>query len=77
MDDTSVMVDGTPLDPYGLYWVAMNERVAELLGGFGLEPWGGIVIPTGLFEYELVYDYMRELKTLTYTSEGRIIDRAW
>jgi hypothetical protein len=54
----------------------MNERVVELLGSFGLEPYNGIVIPTGLFEYELVHDYMRELKKLAYTSEGRIIDTA-
>jgi 2',3'-cyclic-nucleotide 2'-phosphodiesterase (5'-nucleotidase family) len=79
LDPFSVRIQGQPIDftapYYGLYWVAMNERVVELLGSFGLEPIYD-VIPTGLFEYELVHDYMRELKKLTYTSEGRIIDTA-
>jgi hypothetical protein len=31
---------------------------------------------TRLFEFNLVKDYMRELRHLHYTSEGRIIDVA-
>jgi 5'-nucleotidase/UDP-sugar diphosphatase len=75
LDPYSVKVDGVPLDPYGVYWVAMNEQLVSLLGSVGLVPLAER--ETGLFEYNLVRDFMHRLKFLAYTSEGRIIDKAY
>lgn len=75
LDPYSVRVNGAPLNPYGVYWVAMNEQLVSLLGSLGLP----LVDEkeTGLFEYNLVRDFMHQIKFLAYTSEGRIIDRAY
>jgi 2',3'-cyclic-nucleotide 2'-phosphodiesterase (5'-nucleotidase family) len=75
LDPYSVKVNGVPLDPYGAYWVAMNEQLVGLMGSVGLEPLAEM--ETGFFEYNLVRDFMRRLRFLAYTSEGRIIDRAY
>jgi 2',3'-cyclic-nucleotide 2'-phosphodiesterase (5'-nucleotidase family) len=75
LDLTSVRVNGNPINPDGMYWVAMNEQLVSLLGSLGLEPFA--VEETGLFEYNLVRDFMRQLRFLAYTSEGRIIDTAF
>ncbi len=75
IDPFSVKVNGVPLDPYGAYWVAINEHLVSLLGSVGLEPLAEE--ETGLFEYSLVHDFMRRLRFLAYKSEGRIIDRAY
>jgi len=75
LDPYSVKVNGVPLDPYGAYWVAMNEQLVSLLGSVGLEPLAEM--ETGLFEYNLVRDFMRRLRFLAYKAEGRIIDRAY
>jgi 5'-nucleotidase len=75
LDPNSVKVNGAPLDPNGAYWVAMNEQLVSLLGSVGLEPLAEK--ETGLFEYNLVRDFMRRIRFLAYTSEGRIIDRAY
>jgi len=75
LDPFSVKINGQPFNPYEFYWVAMNEQLVELLRSMGLtffeeeETW--------LFEYTLVRDFMSKLKYLAYTSEGRIIDRAF
>jgi hypothetical protein len=75
LDVSSVKVNGDPMNPGGMYWVAMNEQLVSLLGSLGLEPFA--VEETGLFEYNLVRNFMRQLRFLTYTSEGRIIDTAF
>ena len=75
LDPASVRINGRPVDPFGLYWVAMNEQLVEFLSSMGLVPLGEQ--ETGLFEYRLVRDFMSNLKYLKYTSEGRIIDKAF
>jgi len=74
VDPSSVMVHGVPLDPYGVYQVAINEQLLSFLGMLGLEPLAQM--DTGLFLYSVVRDAMRKIKILQYSSEGRIIDRA-
>jgi 5'-nucleotidase/UDP-sugar diphosphatase len=74
LDPFSVKINGQPINPFGLYWVAMNEQLVDLLSSLGLVLLGEE--ETGLFEYNLVRDFMNKLKFLSYTSEGRIIDRA-
>jgi 5'-nucleotidase/UDP-sugar diphosphatase len=75
LDPTSVMINGQRIYPMGLYWVAMNEQLAYLLSSLGLTPIDEK--KAELFEYNLVRDFMSKLKYLAYTSEGRIIDRAF
>ena len=74
IDPTSVKIHGLPINPYGFYQVAINEQLLGFLGMLGLEPVDQM--ETGLFLYEVVRDYMKKLKILQYSSEGRIIDRA-
>jgi 2',3'-cyclic-nucleotide 2'-phosphodiesterase (5'-nucleotidase family) len=75
LDLASVKVNGSPINPGSTYWVAMNEQLVRLLGSLGLEP--HVEEETGLFVYNLVRDFMRQLRFLTYTSKGRIIDTAF
>jgi 2',3'-cyclic-nucleotide 2'-phosphodiesterase (5'-nucleotidase family) len=77
IDPSSVRVNGDPLDPQGLYQVAMNEQLVKFLKSLGMEPIMGMDVDTGLFLYSVVRDYMQKLKILEYVSEGRIIDRAF
>lgn len=78
VDPYSVMIyngdQWQPLNLEGLYWVAITEQLLGFLRSLGVEPYG--MIETGLFEYNVVRDYMRKLKILKYKSEGRIIDTA-
>lgn len=79
LDPFSVKVNGELIFSDNLYtpfWIALNEQVYDVLES--LLPSGSIlaVIDTGLFEYNLVRDYMNKLNKLDYTSEGRIIDTA-
>lgn len=75
VDPSSVLIHGVPLDPFGLYQLAINEQLLAFLNTLGLVPYAQL--DTGLFLYSLVRDYMKELRVLQYTSEGRIIDRAF
>ena len=75
LDPASVRINGQPVYPNSLYWVAMNEQLAAQMASLGLVPFAEE--ETGLSEYNLVRDFMRQLKFLSYTSEGRIIDRAY
>jgi 5'-nucleotidase/UDP-sugar diphosphatase len=74
LDPTSVKIHGVPIDPYGVYQIAINEQLLVFLQELGLEPIDQM--DTGLFLYSVVRDYMRKLRFLDYVSEGRIIDRA-
>jgi len=74
LDPASVKIQGDPINPQGLYWVALNEQLLKFLLSLNLLPFQ--VIDTGLFEYNIVRDFMRKLEQLNYTSEGRIIDVA-
>lgn len=74
IDPSSVRIHGVPLNPEGLYQVAINEQLLSFLSMLGLEPFAQM--DTGLFLYTVVRDYMKKLKVLQYSSEGRIIDRA-
>ncbi|MGA2533756.1 MAG: 5'-nucleotidase C-terminal domain-containing protein [Candidatus Aminicenantales bacterium] len=77
VDPTSVMVNGELVaaqigvkDKY--YYVAMSEQVFNFLNALT----GGQLssLPTGLFEYNIVRDYMKSLRFVQYKSEGRIKD---
>ena len=76
IDPTSVVVNGelVALNPGKVYYVAMSEQVFNFLNALT----GGQLpsIPTGLFEYNVVRDYMRFLRFIQYKSEGRIKDTA-
>ncbi len=74
VDPASVKIHGELINPNGLYWVVLNEQLATLLVSLGLQPFSEV--KTGLFEYNLVRDFMSKLKVLSYTSEGRIVDTA-
>ena len=77
VDLASVKINGQPLNPYGLYRIALNEKLLEVLASLGLDLTGRIVNPSpDLFEFNVVKEYMNELNHLQYTSEGRIIDTA-
>jgi 5'-nucleotidase len=77
IDIASMLINGYPFNPYGMYTVAMNEGLIAFLAGLGLDLTGRVTDPSSdLFEYSLVSDYMGELNHLAYTSEGRIIDQA-
>lgn len=75
VDPFSVRVNGNPIDPAGIYLVAMNEQVCNTLAGM-LPPDTLTVIPTGLFEYNLVRDFMKSLGRVRYVAEGRVVDVA-
>lgn len=76
LDVMSVMVNGEPVaaNPDKLYAVAMNEQVFNFFNAMT----GGLLsqakVDTGLFEYTLVRNYIRDLKKVSYASEGRIKD---
>jgi 2',3'-cyclic-nucleotide 2'-phosphodiesterase (5'-nucleotidase family) len=83
IDPTSVEINGNPINPYGLYWVALNEQLVlfmkSLLESLNMGPiFNSEFDPPYpyLFEYNLVRDYAHKLKLLNYRSEGRIIDTA-
>ena len=79
VDLASVKINGQPLNPYGLYRIALNEKLLELLAGLltarEIDITGRIVDPSPeLLEFNVVKEYMNGLNHLRYTSEGRIID---
>ncbi len=77
VDFSSIRINGDPWNPAGLYSVAINEKLVDLLAGLGVDmslP-GRLIEPSpSLLEYNLVKDYLMQLKKLRYSSEGRIID---
>lgn len=74
VNPASVKINGVPINPTGLYWIALSEQLVNFLKSMGLVPLQEI--KTGLFEYNLVRDFMHKLRILFYRSEGRIIDTA-
>lgn len=77
VDLASIKINGQPLNPYGVYRIALNEKLLELLAGLGLNLRGRIVDPSpDLLEFNVVKEYMNGLNHLRYASEGRIIDTA-
>lgn len=76
VDPFSVKIDGAPIDPNGLYWVAINEHLVEFLQSLGLVPFSLIEPSPALYEYIAVHDFVKALENVPYTSEGRIIDNA-
>jgi hypothetical protein len=74
LDPSSVRINGQPIDPNGLYWVALTEQLHKFLNSMGLTPFNSV--ETGLFEYNVVRDFMAAKKILNYRAEGRIIDTA-
>jgi len=75
LDPTSVRIQGQPINPEGLYWVALNEQLYKSLVALGLQPFSHI--DTGLFEYNLVRSFMMKLNQVDYEPEGRILDRKY
>ncbi|MBN1272354.1 MAG: 5'-nucleotidase C-terminal domain-containing protein [Candidatus Aminicenantes bacterium] len=76
VDPFSVKINGAPINPNGLYWVAINEHLVEFLQSLGLVPFNLIEPSPAIYEYIAVHDFMKQLKKVTYTSEGRIVDNA-
>ena len=74
LNPESVRIGPDPIDPNGLYWVVLNEQLLGMLKSKGLAPFAEVA--TGLFEYNLVVDYMKELNKLEPVVQGRIIDIA-
>jgi 5'-nucleotidase/UDP-sugar diphosphatase len=75
VDPFSVRVNGAPINPAGIYFLAVNEQVCNTLAGM-LPPGTLTVIPTGLFEYGVVRDLMKSLGRVRYVAEGRVVDVA-
>jgi 5'-nucleotidase len=76
VDVTSVRINGQPVNPNGMYAVAMTDKVFNFLNALV----GGTLTPlatdTKLFEYNIVRDYMRYLRFVHFKSEGRVKDTA-
>ena len=76
VDVSSIRIKGQPINPDGMYAVAMTSQVFNFLNALV----GGQLTPlatdTGLFEYTVVRDYMKALRFVRYQSEGRIKDTA-
>lgn len=75
VDYFSVRVNGNPIDPAGVYFLAMNETVFNTVEAM-LPPGMLTAIPTGLFEYSLVRSYMKSLGYVRYVPKGRVVDTA-
>jgi len=69
----SIKVEGNPINLAGTYWVALSEQLHKFLLANGLVPYADM--QTGLFEYNVVRDYMAQQKILNYGIEGRIVDQ--
>jgi 2',3'-cyclic-nucleotide 2'-phosphodiesterase (5'-nucleotidase family) len=78
VDPFSIKINGVPINPFDtsvLYPIALNEKLLEFLAGLGLDLTGRVIDPMpDLMEFNLVKNYMKKVKRLKYTSEGRIID---
>ena len=72
VDYSSIKIAGAPINPYGLYWVALNEQLAAFLKTLGMIP--NDEKQTGILEYFAVSDYIGELGHLRYRSTGRVQD---
>jgi len=77
LDPMSVKVGGelVALNPNKYYYVAMSEQVFSFLKNL-VAPMGItlVSIPTEIFEYSAVCDYMKSLRFVNYGSEGRVVD---
>jgi 5'-nucleotidase/UDP-sugar diphosphatase len=73
VDPFSIKVNGQPLDFGGTYWVALSEQLHAFLLANDLIPYADM--QTGLFEYNVVRDFMSRRRFLNYGIEGRIVDR--
>jgi 5'-nucleotidase/UDP-sugar diphosphatase len=64
-------------NPTKLYCVAMSEQVFGYLREL-VEPLGIslVSVPTGIFEYNAVCDFMKSLRFVNYGLEGRVVDTA-
>jgi 5'-nucleotidase len=69
----SIKVNGNPINLVGTYWVALSEQLHKFLLANGLAPYAEM--ETGLFEYNVVRDYMAQQNVLNYGIEGRIVDK--
>jgi len=69
----SIEVNGNPINLAGTYWVALSEQLHKFLLANGLVPYAEM--QTGLFEYNVVRDYMAQQNVLNYGIEGRIVDK--
>jgi 2',3'-cyclic-nucleotide 2'-phosphodiesterase (5'-nucleotidase family) len=63
-----------PFDPVTKYRIAINEQVYNVLST--LDP-SIAKTDTGLFEYNLVRDYLKKLIQVRYRAQGRVIDSAY
>jgi 5'-nucleotidase/UDP-sugar diphosphatase len=79
LDPMSVKVGGelVALNPDKYYFVGMTEQVFNFLKDL-VAPMGIalVSIPTEIFEYNAVRDYMGSLGFVSYGSEGRVLDTA-
>jgi 5'-nucleotidase/UDP-sugar diphosphatase len=77
LDPMSVKVGNelVALNPGKYYYAAMSEQVFGFLQNL-VAPLGIslVSIPTGIFEYNAVCDYMKSLRFVNYGSEGRVVD---
>jgi 2',3'-cyclic-nucleotide 2'-phosphodiesterase (5'-nucleotidase family) len=75
VDIASIRINGTPFNPSAVYTIALSEQLLGFLAGLGLDLTGRVEDPIpAIMEFNLVKDYMKNLKRLKYKSEGRIID---
>ena len=79
LDPMSVKIgdEYVALNPNKYYMVAMTDQVFNYFSNLVAQV--GITLvkyDTGLFEYNAVRDFMRELRRVDYVSEGRVIDTA-
>ena len=72
VDPFSIRVNGQAINYAGAYWVALNETLHGFLVSKGLIPYAEM--PTGVFLYNAVRDFMSARKFLDYSAEGRVID---
>lgn len=68
----SVRVHGQRLDPYRLYSVTVNEAIAALLPGMGVEVSELEVLPD--LEFDVLKDHVVSLHRVDVKPEGRIVD---
>lgn len=69
-----IMVNGIPVNPFDpitKYKAAINEQIYKVL--VSIDP-SVAKTDTGLFEYNLVRNYMKKLVHVRYGAEGRVID---
>lgn len=70
----SIRVGGDPIDFSGTYSVTVNDGSAALLGYLGIDATN--VLQTTYLECDALRDYIQDVETLNYASEGRIQDVA-